>query len=104
MKHKVKYILFPPLFQTLLFIIVKLFQHNLHDVNIYFDDKIPFISLFVIFYVIWYALLILVPIMLYYKDYSRIREYAYVYCICGIISTFIFFIFPEVVLNLSSFS
>ena len=97
MKQKVKYILFPPLFQTFLFIIVKLFQCNLHSVNIYFDDKIPFLSFFVIFYVVWYALLILVPVMLYYKDYSKIREYAYVYCICGIISTIIFFIFPTTV-------
>ena len=97
MKQKVKYILFPPIFQTLLFIIVKLFQHNVHNINIYIDDKIPFLSFFVSFYVIWYLLLILIPILLYKKDYAKLREYAYVYCICGILSTFIFLLFPTTI-------
>ena len=39
----------------------------------------------------------MIPILLYFKDYSKLREYAYVYCICGIISTIIFFIIPTTV-------
>jgi len=97
MKQKVKYIIFPPVFQTALFMIVKIFQHDIHNVNLYIDDKIPFLSFFVSFYVIWYVLLILIPVLLYKKDYDKLREYAYVYCVCGLISTFIFLLFPTTI-------
>lgn len=91
------YIVFPPIFQTLLFIIVKLLQFTIHDVTMPIDNNIPYISYFVIFYIIWYLLLFLIPIMIYFYDKNILKEYALVYCICSIISTIIYILFPTTI-------
>ena len=91
------FIFFPPIFQTILFVFVKLLQNNIYNVTLPIDNNIPYISSFVVFYIIWYLLLFLIPIMIYLYDKDRLKEYALVYIICSIISSVIFVLFPTTI-------
>ena len=52
------------IFQSLIYFITKLFQNNPVYLNNAIDDRIPFIPSFVIFYVMWYLFLILIPLLI----------------------------------------
>lgn len=74
------------------------------------DDKIPFIPIFVLFYVFWYLLLVFVPMMLYKKDNEKFKIYFVSVLICLFLSALTFIFYPTMinrpsfkVTNLSTF-
>ena len=60
-----------------------------------FDDVIPFVDWFVIFYVLWYPLLIGVGLLLLIKDKRAYERYALMIIVGFTASLFTFWIFPN---------
>ena len=91
------YIIFPPLFQSIIYFITRLLESSPYNVNSFIDEKIPFLSIFVVFYVVWYLFLIISPLIIYKYNKELLREYALTYIICATISSIIFIFFPTTV-------
>lgn len=103
MKNKfLKYVVFPPLLQSSIYFITRLFEGKPYNVSLNIDSKIPFISYFVIFYVLWYIFLIVSPLIIYKRDEKSLKEYALTYVVCAIISSILFLFFPTTVTRASS--
>lgn len=103
-KRDIFYIIFPPLFQSVLFFITKLFENNIHNVSYSLDYKIPYLNIFVVFYVIWYAFLLISPYLIYKIDNKVLKEYVLTYMICSFICAFIFIVYPTTVVRQSTFN
>lgn len=84
-KKRIIILLLVLIFQASAYCITKLFHSNLIYLNNYFDNMIPFISYFVIFYITWYPLLFLIPLLILKYDKKVFDRY--------VISVFIFAIF-----------
>ena len=91
------YMFFPPFFQSLLFYITKLFENKYYNVTTFFDSNMPYISFFVIFYVVWYLFLVFCPIIIYRYEKNKLKEYFVTYMVCSIISSIIFVFFPTTI-------
>ncbi len=93
------YILLPPVIQSLLYFVAKLFEGNPHIVHSIFDDKIPFIPYFVYLYCIWYLLLVGAPYIIYKFHKCNIVKYSKWFFINSIICFLIFIIYPTTVIR-----
>lgn len=83
------------LVQTIFYQIGKVFSANdAFLVHSSLDDKIPYLSFFIVFYISWYLLLVLFP--LFIANYSKDRFYEYNLCILinAVISLMVFLLFP----------
>lgn len=96
-KKDILYIIFPPLFQSALFFLTKLVEINIHNVSYTIDSKIPYLNVFVVFYVVWYIFLVISPYIIYKFDYKLLKKYALTYMICSFICSFIFIFFPTTI-------
>lgn len=63
-KNRIIILILVLILQVSIYGITKLFQYNPIYLNNYFDEMIPFIPYFVIFYITWYPLLFLVPLLI----------------------------------------
>lgn len=88
------YIFCPPLIHTLLYFLSKLIQGTPYNITTTIDNKLPFISWFIVFYCIWYLLLIVAPLIIFKYDSNKLKRYAITYIVCSVISTFIYVLFP----------
>lgn len=82
------------LFKSLSFSIIKMFRNNPVYLNNWLDSLIPFVPTFVYFYILWFLLLVLIPLLLLKYDKKVFDRYvvtAFVYTILEII---IFLILP----------
>ena len=80
------------LFQSSLYVIAKLTPFEYHIVNIEFDSYIPFISIFVIPYVLWYLSLFIVPYL--FSRYDEKLYHVYIRTIIiTLLITFIVYVF-----------
>lgn len=61
------------------------------------DNKLPLVEEFVIFYVLWYLYLVLLPYLFFKLDRSKYFKYVAVTSICITISFFVFFFFPTTI-------
>lgn len=82
------------IFQTLIYFITKLFQNNPVYLNNAIDDRIPFIPSFVIFYVMWYLFLILIPLLILKYNKKVFDKYIVVSILYAILEGIIFILFP----------
>lgn len=82
------------IFQTLIYFITKLFQNNPVYLNNAIDDRIPFIPSFVIFYVMWYLFLILIPLLILKYNKKVFDKYIVVSIVYAILEGIIFILFP----------
>jgi len=80
--------------QSLLFLLAKLSPISIHVLKSTFDSKIPFIPQFIYFYVSWYAMLFLIPFLLYKKNFECFEKYIWSSSISIVISFFIYFFYP----------
>ncbi len=87
------------IFQSLTYLLVKIFQGPTHLLNSPLDDKIPFISLFILIYVFWYFLLFFVPYNFYIKDKESFYKYVVSILIAILFSDIIFIIYPTEVIR-----
>lgn len=82
------------IFQSLIYFITKLFQGNPVYLNNAIDDRIPFIPSFVIFYVMWYLFLILIPLLILKYNKKVFDKYIVVSIVYAILEGIIFILFP----------
>ncbi len=107
MKDVLKKIKFKPLLvtvsliaiQTTLYFISKLFQGQPHLIGNFIDEVIPFNSLFIIPYYLWYALIFIVPYYLFLKDKDMFYKYIICYVFTALISNTIFLFYPTMVIR-----
>ena len=80
--------------QSLIYFITKLFQNNPVYLNNAIDDRIPFIPSFVVFYVMWYLFLILIPLLILKYNKKVFDKYIVVSILYAILEGIIFILFP----------
>lgn len=91
--------IFMILFQSLIYFITKLVQQNVFVLNSSLEDKIPFISWFVYFYIIWYPMLLIIPLIIYQKRKEVFYKYFSAYIISVLICGVIFVLFPTTLIR-----
>lgn len=84
-------------FQSLMYLISRLFESHHHLIGNTIDTKIPFNIWFMIPYCLWYILIFIVPYFLYKKDKDNFIRYIYSYIICTLIANIIFVVYPTTV-------
>ena len=84
-------------FQSLMYLISRLFESHHHLIGNTIDTKIPFNIWFMIPYCLWYILIFIVPYFLYKKDKDNFIRYIYSYMICTLIANIIFIVYPTTV-------
>lgn len=87
------------IYQGLLYYFVKITPFSARIVGGGIDTSIPFIPVWVVFYVIWYPLLILTPCFLYHQDRKTYYLYLISKIIIDTIATFIFFFYPTLLIR-----
>ncbi len=86
-------------FQIIIYFFTKLIQGSPHIIGSTLDNKLPFINIFIIPYVIWYLMIFIVPYMIYKKDKKKFTQYFLCYLITIIISNVIYVIYPSVIIR-----
>lgn len=91
------YLLFIPIYLIMFFVTEKVIDadYNYWVSYVPFDDVIPFVDWFVIFYVLWYPVLIGVGLILLIKDKSAYERYFFMIMIGFTASIIFFWIFPN---------
>lgn len=84
-------------FQSLMYLISRLFESHHHLIGNTIDTKIPFNIWFMIPYCLWYILIFILPYFLYKKDKDNFIRYIYSYIICTLIANIIFIVYPTTV-------
>lgn len=87
-KNRIIFLILVLIFQASVYCITKIFQRSPMSLNNYFDNMIPFIPYFVIFYITWFPLLFLVPLLVLKYDKKVFDRY--------IVTIFIFAIFEGI--------
>lgn len=103
MKNKKTYFLITVtavIIQTLIYQLGKIFAtNNLNLIHSQLDDKIPFLSIFVIFYIVWYFMLILVPLTIAKHDNENFNKYILCILINALLCAVIFIIYPSEIIR-----
>lgn len=85
--------------QTTFYFISKLLQGEPHLIGNFIDEAIPFNSLFIIPYCLWYLLIFIVPYYLFLKDKDMFYKYIICYVFTALISNTIFLFYPTMVIR-----
>lgn len=85
------------IFQSFIYFITKLTPFEYHSLSSNFDNKIPFVNIFVYFYIIWYILIFILPYKIYKHDKDKFKKYLLGTFISSIISGIIYFIYPTII-------
>ena len=88
---------FLTLSQVVIYFITKLFLNNEFVLNNLLDYQIPFVPYFIYFYISWYILLFLVPIIYMKYDKKALKKYTYTNFISVLVCGIIFIIFPTTI-------
>ena len=99
-KKNIKIIIFLILFnifKCFCYYITKLSPVNYQIIGSSLDKKIPLYPLFVWFYILWYALLIIIPLILYIKDRKLFYKYLALDLICLTCDLFIYILYPSMI-------
>lgn len=87
------------IFQSLLYVIAKLTPFEYHIVNINLDSYIPFISIFVYPYILWYISLFLVPYLFSKYDKSLYKVYIKTIFISLLIAFIVYVFYPTTLIR-----
>lgn len=83
------------LIQTIFYQIGKVFSANeAFLIHSSLDDKIPYLSFFIIFYIIWYFLLVLFPLFIVRHSEDKFYQYNLCILINAVVSLMVFLLFP----------
>lgn len=91
-------------FQCLFYFGSKLLLGEPHLIHSALDDKIPYISFFVLFYMLWWGYLFLVPFFLYQKDNKKLNRLFLSMIISIIVCNIFFVIYPSTVIRQTNLS
>lgn len=107
-KNRIVILILVLIFQAGIYSISKLFQSSPIYLNNYFDNIIPFIPYFVIFYITWFPLLFLVPLLVLKYDKKVFDRYIFTIFIFAIFEGIMFILLPTTmnreVINVTSIS
>lgn len=107
-KNRIVILILALIFQAGIYSISKLFQRSPIYLNNYFDNIIPFIPYFVIFYITWFPLLFLVPLLVLKYDKKVFDRYIFTIFIFAIFEGIMFILLPTTmnreVINVTSIS
>lgn len=107
-KNRIIILILVLIFQAGIYSISKLFQRSPIYLNNYFDNIIPFIPYFVIFYITWFPLLFLVPLLVLKYDKKVFDRYIFTIFIFAIFEGIMFILLPTTmnreVINVTSIS
>ena len=81
-------------FQSSVYFLTKIYQGEPYLLNSSLDEAIPFVSWFIYFYIIWYAMLFFIPIILYKRNKDVFYKYINMYLISIVIGGIVFMLFP----------
>lgn len=81
-------------FQTAAYYLGKLFEGSSTNIYTKFDEKIPFIPYFWVFYCIWYPALVVFPFLIYKDNKENLYKYFSMTMIGSLIAFLTFAIFP----------
>ena len=87
------------IFQISLYFFAKFTPFEYHIVNIEFDNYIPFISIFIFPYILWYISLFLVPYLFSKYDKTLYQVYVKTILISLIIAFLIYFFYPTTLIR-----
>ncbi len=90
-EHKSFYWLFGLLVVGIMYFLIEITVGEFHSVHIPLDDKIPFLPVFIIPYIIWYPYVPILMICVYFNDEKVFKKQALTF-FSGMLITFIFFI------------
>lgn len=79
------------------YFISKVFQTDFHIVNGQIDNYIPVVPFFVIFYVVWYFMIAIVPFMISRRDRSLFHIYIWTYNLMFFAALITFILYPTMV-------
>lgn len=80
-----------------LYFIVKQFIPSYHLITLEIDNKIPFVPIFIIFYVIWYPYLFVVYYFIFKKDKDKFKSLIKKTIVCAVLADLCFIIYPTMV-------
>ena len=80
--------------QTLGYFMSDFFGLDYHTVHIALDDKVPYLPVFIIPYILWYAYIPLPMIIACFKDKERFYRQAWTVFTGALMCTVFFYIFP----------
>ena len=86
-------------FQSILYMLSKVFCITPHIIGNKIDDLIPFTLIFIIPYVFWYFMLFIIPYKMYKKDKTNLYKYIITNIITVIIANIIFITYPTIVVR-----
>lgn len=86
-------------FQSIIYLFSKLIQGEPHLIGSNIDTIIPFISAFIVPYVIWYFLLFTIPYHYYAKDKNTFIQYFISYIVCVILGNITYVVYPSIVVR-----
>lgn len=87
------------IFEAFVFFLTKPFIQNPYVLGSALDNKIPFISQFVLIYVFWYTMLFWVPYYVFNKNKDSFYKYTVTFVITTLIAGVIFISFPNTVVR-----
>ena len=87
------------IYQSFFYLISKLSPFEMHVLGNSFDDKIPFIPVFIYFYVGWYLMLFVVPFLFLKDNEKTFYKYIISTFICISICCLIYFIYPTTIIR-----
>lgn len=86
-------------FESFFYMISKLTFINATVLSNNLTNKLPFIPSFVYFYISWYAMLFIIPYIIYQKNKELLYEYIAIFTSCVLVSSIIFFCFPTTMIR-----
>ncbi len=92
------------IYQSLFYLISKLSPFEMHILGSTFDDKIPFIPAFIYFYVGWYLMLFIVPLLFLKDNEKTFYKYIISTFICISVCCLIYFIYPTTIIRETTLS
>lgn len=84
-------------FESAIYMLCKLSPLKITVLSSTFDDKLPFIPIFSIFYYLWYIYLFFIPLILYHFNKEHLFKYASITIFSIIIGGIIFVLFPTTI-------
>ena len=91
--------IFTIVLNCLIFFLTKLILRTPHLIGCFIDDKIPFVSYYIIIYIAWYVTLVLIPYYIGKKDITTFSKYISSVVISLFVCMLIFLIYPTTIIR-----
>ena len=87
------------IYQSFLYLVSKLTPLDVTVLGNCLDNKIPFISIYIYFYISWYVMLIIVPYLIYEYDEDAFYKYVMSTFFIITVTSLIYIFFPTTIIR-----